>query len=133
MKVLQTFALPLGYRALEKTTKEKTHESEIVGIRETPSCSKKPNGSNPPAHKRTDDKYNIRARICKRRTSVTNLPCGSQHVNRRFLTGPLLLRIQRVLALLKKFILQFQTGIVRFHRPNGLCDGPDPGLHVCFA
>ncbi len=36
MKVLQTFALPLGYRALEKfiPKKQKTHDSEIVGIRD---------------------------------------------------------------------------------------------------
>ena len=45
----------------------------------------------------------------------------------------LLGRLQRVLRLLKKFILQLQAGLVGLHRLNCLHDGRDPGLHIVFA
>src|SRR5271155_5447475 len=45
----------------------------------------------------------------------------------------LLLGIQRMFALLKKLVLQFQAGIIRFHRPNRLADRCNPQLHVRLA
>src|ERR1700726_2431978 len=53
------------------------------------------------------------------------------------LTGPqppcLGARIQRMLIFFVKFVLDFQAGVIRFHRANAFDDRIDPAFHVPLA